>query len=306
MVNLRYHIVSLTAVFLALGLGILAGTTVIDQQVVSGLQSNTRALRSDLDRVRANVSELQGRLDVWERVGNAIEPPLLQGLLAGRAVVVLADRRVPGDVLSELMEALNLANAKAPTRLTLTDKWSLSEPASIEQLALALRVNASSADEIIGQAAARVGSRLGASSNPRADGDLIRTLTDADFLDVDDLPASGPFPAANALVVVVSSGAEDEVPALNDFFIPMLRSLTTSRIVAVAQPSTAQGDRSLAELVRGDRDVARSVCTADHADTVAGRLSIVYGLRDLGAGKPAVHYGVREGATAVVPDVRPG
>ena len=67
MVNLRYHIVSLTAVFLALGLGILAGTTVIDQQVVSGLKSNTAALRDDLDRVRANVSDLQRQLEVWDR-----------------------------------------------------------------------------------------------------------------------------------------------------------------------------------------------------------------------------------------------
>jgi hypothetical protein len=305
MVNLRYHIVSIAAVFLALGLGILAGTTVIDQQVVAGLKANTAALRNDLDRVRANVSDLQKQLDVWDRFGTAVEPPLLEGLLAGRAVVLLADRRVPGGVLSELTEALTFANAKRPTRLTLTDKWSLNAPASVEQLALALRVNATNADAVMAQAAARFGSRLGASANPRADGDLIRTLTDADFLDVDDLPGSGPFPAANALVIVISSGDTDEVPALDDFFVPMLKNLSDSRIVAVAEPTTSQRDRSLAELVRGDRDIARSVCTIDHADTVAGRLSIVYGLRDLGAGKPAVHYGVRGGATAVAPDVRP-
>lgn len=305
MVNLRYHIVSLTAVFLAMGLGILAGTTVIDQRVVSGLEANTRALRNDLDRARANVSDLQEQLDTWDRFGAAIEPPLLDGLLGGRAVVLLADRRVPGKILSELTEALTFANAKRPTRLTLTDKWSLAAPAAVEQLALALRVNSTSADEVISQAAARIGSRLGASGNPRADGDLIRALTDADFLDVDDLPGSGPFPAANALVIVISSGDEEEVPALDDFFVPMLETLSASRIVAVAEPSSAERNRSLAELVRGDRDIARSVCTIDHADTVAGRLSIVYGLRDLAAGKPAAHYGLRGGATAVAPDVRP-
>jgi hypothetical protein len=47
--------------------------------------------------------------------------------------------------------------------------------------------------------------------------------------------------------------------------------------------------------------MARSVCTVDHVDTVAGRLSLVYGLQDLAAGRGAQHYGVRGGASAVVP-----
>lgn len=304
MVNLRYHIVSLTAVFLALGLGILAGTTVIDQQVVSGLRANTAALRNDLDRTRANVSEMQGRLDVWDRFGTAIEPPLLDGLLAGRAVVILSDRRVSRDVLSDLTEALTFAKAKKPTRLTLTDKWALGSSTAVEQLALALRTKATGADEVIGTAAARIGSRLGAGTNPRADGDLIKTLTDADFLDVDDLPSSTSFPAANSLIIVVSSGDDQEVPSLDDFFVPTVRALSGSRIVAVTEPTTAGRDRSLAERVRGDREVARAVCTVDHVDTVAGHLSVVYALHALAAGGPAEHYGLR-GGVPVAPDVRP-
>ena len=41
MINLRYHIVSLAAAFLAFGLGILAGTTVISDRLVEQLQGNT-------------------------------------------------------------------------------------------------------------------------------------------------------------------------------------------------------------------------------------------------------------------------
>jgi copper transport outer membrane protein MctB len=305
MVNLRYHIVSLTAVFLALGLGILAGTTVIDQQVVTGLRANTRALRNDLDRTRAQVSDLERRLAVWDRFGSAIEPPLLDGLLAGRAVVILSDARVSGDVLSELTEALTFAKTKRPTRLTLTEKWALDTSTEVEQLAVALRSSATDPQDLLTQAASRVGGRLGASANPRTNGDLIKTLTDADFLDVDDLPGAGSFPAANALVIVVSSGDEKEVPALDDFLLPVVKALSGTRIVGVAEPTTAARNRSLAELVRGDRDVSRAVCTIDHVDTVAGHISIVYALRALGAGEPAAHYGIRGGATAIAPDVRP-
>lgn len=305
MVNLRYHIVSLTAVFLALGLGILAGTTVIDQQVVSGLRANTAALRNDLDRVRGEVRELRDELGVWDRFGTAIEGPLLEGLLAGRSVVILADVRVSGDVLADLTETLTLANAKRPTRLTLTEKWALRNAADTQQLAQTVRSSATDAREVLRDAAARVGSRLGQAANPRTDGDLLAALTNADFMDVTDLPAAGNFPAANALVIVVSSGDDEEVPALDDFFVPLVRSLAGTRILGVAEPTTAASNRSLAEEIRGDRDIGRSVCTIDHVDTVAGHLSLVYALRALGAGEPAAHYGIRDGATAVAPDVRP-
>src|SRR5688572_18887261 len=123
MINLRYHIVSLTAVFLALGLGILAGTTVIDQQVVKGLRTNTTALRNDLDALRDEVSDLQRQLRVWEDFGNAISSSLLPGQLAGRAVVILTDARVPGTLVDQLVEAFRLSNAKRPTELKLTQKW---------------------------------------------------------------------------------------------------------------------------------------------------------------------------------------
>src|SRR3954454_15161459 len=39
MINFRFHIVSLIAVFLALGLGILVGSTVIDQKIVNRLDA---------------------------------------------------------------------------------------------------------------------------------------------------------------------------------------------------------------------------------------------------------------------------
>ena len=38
MINLRYHVVSLVAVFLALGVGVLMGSTVIDRVTVDQLR----------------------------------------------------------------------------------------------------------------------------------------------------------------------------------------------------------------------------------------------------------------------------
>lgn len=302
MINLRYHIVSLSAVFLALGLGILAGTTVIDQEVVKRLEGNTRALERDLQEVRVNVSALEREIGVWEGFGRAVVPSLLQGRLAGRGVVLVADRGTPADLLRDLSDTFALAGANRPTRVLLTDRWKLDQAATVQQLASAVGAGNVPREEVLARAANRLAARLGGSSDPRADRDLIRILENSGFLDVDDLPDAGAFPTANALVVVVTSGAENAVPDEDTFFIPFLRVITSRRIVGVAEPTGAV--RSMAEKVRGDRPLARSICTVDHADTVAGRLSLVYALRDLGAGNVAAHYGVRNGADGVTPDLR--
>ena len=42
MINFRFHIVSLIAVFLAVGLGILVGSTVVDQKIVNRLDSEIK------------------------------------------------------------------------------------------------------------------------------------------------------------------------------------------------------------------------------------------------------------------------
>src|SRR6266498_1155572 len=126
MINLRYHIVSLTAVFLALGLGILAGTTVIDQKVVSGLRLNSRALRNDLNDLRGNMADIQRQLAEWNEIGTSNSSSLLQGQLAGRSVVMVADAKAPKPLTSSLSESFRLADAKRPIpRITLTDKWKL-------------------------------------------------------------------------------------------------------------------------------------------------------------------------------------
>jgi hypothetical protein len=302
MINLRYHIVSLTAVFLALGLGILTGTTVIDQEVVKGLRANTRALQADLDEMRTQIGDLDRQVDLYEGFADAVVPPLLQGILAGRAVVVLSDEQTSGDLIRAIADTVTLAGAKRPARIGLTDRWTLEQPATSQQLANILGTTTTAREDLISEAATRIAERIAGSGDPRAQGDLLNALEDSGFIDVDDLPQAGAFPAANAVVVVVTSGADGAVPDEDGFFMPLLRRLSAARVVGVAE---AMGvPRSLAEKVRGDRALSRAVCTIDHLDTVAGRLSLAYALRDVTLGRPAGHFGVRGGAQGVAPDVK--
>src|SRR6478609_1901093 len=52
MVNFRFHIVSLIAVFLALGLGILVGSTVVDQVIVDRLDREISSVSHESNQLK--------------------------------------------------------------------------------------------------------------------------------------------------------------------------------------------------------------------------------------------------------------
>jgi hypothetical protein len=62
MINLRYHIVSLTAVFLAIGIGLTLGSTFLDRATVDNLQGQLESLETRLQERDEQIDELeQGR-----------------------------------------------------------------------------------------------------------------------------------------------------------------------------------------------------------------------------------------------------
>jgi hypothetical protein len=299
-INLRYHIVSLVGVFLALGIGVVMGTTVIDKGVAAGLrarfdQVNDRASKLEQDKVT-----LQRDLSLWEGFGRALAPSLVHDRLAGRTVTMVLEDGASDRLVADIRNGLTVAGATVQGRVRLSGKWALEDAASREQLAVVTGETASGAKPLLGRAAGLLAERLSRSAVP-GDGGLLEELASAGFVAVEDAPGGQPFPAGGALIVLVPSGnAESKMPE-RDFVLPLLGALARARAVAVAERTDAR--RFLADAVRGDRALARAVATVDHADTAPGEIALAYALADVAAGRPAGHYGVRRGAAGIVPSL---
>ena len=88
MIDFRYHLVSLIAVFLAVALGIVIGTTQLNGPILTdNLQGQVTALQEDKRSLEDQTQALQTQLDDVGVFEEAIGPTLVEDTLAGRSVV---------------------------------------------------------------------------------------------------------------------------------------------------------------------------------------------------------------------------
>ena len=87
MIDFRYHLVSIVAVFLALAIGIVLGTTALNGPLTSRLRSLEGTLRAESDSLRAQKNQLQLQIGGDQAFAQAAAPLLLPRLLEGQSVV---------------------------------------------------------------------------------------------------------------------------------------------------------------------------------------------------------------------------
>ena len=141
MINLRYHIVSLTAVFLAIGIGVTLGSTFLDRATVENLNGQLEGLETRLGDRDTQIEELQSDLEGAVALQVALDEQGA-GLLADRLdevpVVVLAAQGVDEEDLNGAVESLQLAGADVQGVWWLTERLLLNTEADVADLAAVL------------------------------------------------------------------------------------------------------------------------------------------------------------------------
>src|SRR3954449_7368938 len=90
MFDFRYHALSLVAVLVALGIGLLLGVAVGDKELVSSAQTDlAHGLRKDLDHARGESKDLRRQLNQRQVFEDQAFPALAEGQLAGQRVGLL-------------------------------------------------------------------------------------------------------------------------------------------------------------------------------------------------------------------------
>jgi hypothetical protein len=114
-IDFRYHLVSLIAVFLAVALGIVIGTTQLNGPVLSNLQTQVKALQNDKRTLEDHTRTLQTEVDGSDSFDQAVGPALVHGsLTGGRVLLVIAD----DGVAQQSVDGISTLVAKAGGTVT--------------------------------------------------------------------------------------------------------------------------------------------------------------------------------------------
>ena len=90
MISLRYHIVSIAAVFLALALGVVLGSTSLSSRLLSTVGGQRETLQEQVTHLEGERADLRTRLSAADRFGEAVGPLAVQGRLNQRSVVLIS------------------------------------------------------------------------------------------------------------------------------------------------------------------------------------------------------------------------
>lgn len=334
--------ISIAAVFLALVLGIVAGSTVVRGPLIDNLRANVRSAEGRIQAVSDENNRLSGDLGRYQEVDRALASgdvaELTNGLLADVDVVLVANggvdsgdlrtlrdalRKAGGRIVEDvrLDESLALANAEAVAKLGQT----LHEPAAdaatlrsrvVEVLATAFTPIAESGEA----AAATTTVPASTTTTTRAPAVTTTTIPIAHALvelrtAIDEL-ATGGFvkvedrveAAPRKFVRLVMVGASGATPAGDALCYPLLDRLARVPAFTVAvETRPVSNDVGRGEFIRGLRNDERlrdTVSTIDDGDIWAGRMAVVLAIHALSEGTVG-QYGVGEGADAVLPPFTP-
>jgi hypothetical protein len=134
MIDFRYHLVSIVAVFLALGLGLLVGATALQPTALGGLITLSQQERKQISAALATNRQLHRQIDSNDQFARAAAPLVLGHLLAGQRVVMVEAPGASGQVITGIDQALTEAGATISGRVQLEAKFFDVSPATQQQL----------------------------------------------------------------------------------------------------------------------------------------------------------------------------
>ena len=333
LINLRYHIVSLVAVFLALGIGIVMGATVIDRVTVEALNNRIESVRRSVEGTRADNRRLNSQLGTIRDFADQARDPILRGQLEKVPVMVIAVTGTDRKPVDALGQALVGSGAAFQGTVWFNPKSRLENEDDVRALSAALGSDPARPEVVLGQALDRlaatalpsrgsatptgtaptsttVAGATVAGARPGA-GSPLGALRAAGFVAYEAPPAEesaatipsdlSALPLAGTRFVVVSgAGAQVGDDILS---VPLTRSLVGAGIpvVAVESGQDSPGGRAVfVGLLRADGNVSSRLSTVDNLESPMGQAAAVLALDDLAIPR-YTHLGVGPGAQRLLP-----
>ncbi|RKS07708.1 copper transport outer membrane protein MctB [Nocardiopsis sp. Huas11] len=336
MIDFRYHLVSIIAVFLALTVGLALGTTMLQDPLLNTLQSETADLRGQSEELRLERDASERVNEGADELSEAAAQDLLEDRLQGLGVAVVVAPGAEEDMATALAARVEEAGGEVVGRISFTEEFpDEANAAFVDELAVQVSAEAEEMDggayvksaTLIGGALARSGGdeesdderdvgrgressdgEEGSDDGEGSDGGggvdpaaVLAAYSEADLLAVEGDPAG----AADAVLVVAPAvdGVEGDPERTNTVVATVASTLSeqVGPTVLAGDMRSGRDEGLIAQVRVHEPDYA----TVDVAGRPMGDIVTVLALADSLEGGGAA-YGVGEGVEGFLPSPLPG
>jgi hypothetical protein len=326
-IDFRYHLVSIIAVFLALAIGIVVGSTELTGTTTAALRKAADAVTQRNNTLQQENKTLQQQLAADQAFAQAGAQRLTGHLLTGQSVVLITAPNSSSQMISQLIAAVQQAGGSVTGQVAFQPQFfldSASTESNLDQLAGSLAPDAGvtlpgqpSADGVGGQeeaaqviAAAIVTRGSETLGLPATEGQQVLSgFSQSGYLQISPQGSGNATTLATATMAIVV--APSSPPSSNDAspanlaliaVAEQLRSASSGTVLAGSQ--TGSGPGSAIDQISG----TGKVTTVDNADQTVGQIITVQALAEQLTGHAPSSYGVGPGAVpspAPTPSVSP-
>jgi hypothetical protein len=278
--SFRYHAISLVAVFLALGIGVLLGVSIGEEGIVSNARRDLEnSLRGDLNDARSRNSDLRKELQIRDDFEREAYPGLVADLMPGFRIGIVAIGDLPSGFAPAVRSALQPAGAQVNSISVIR------APLKLDQLSSALAGTRLARLDRDPDTFARFGKRLG--RQIARGGSLIDKVKRAIFS-----TSRGDYRGLDGIVWIRDrEGLEGDEKAAEDRLETAVIEGMRSSGVELVGVEMRDSDPSQIPLMK-----EQGLTTVDDLDLVAGQAALVYSL--LGADG---QFGVKTSADQLLP-----
>lgn len=286
-INMKYYIVSIGAIFISLGIGILVGYNLnYDQElskqqasVISDLDNKFDALKVTNDNLEKSLADLSDDYDKAIAFINDNVNNLVVGRLTDKNIGIISTNQ-DNDYTKEINEIITTANGNVAFDITLNNN--IFNEKKIEELATKLNSEIKDTKDIM----AYIEEALSESNATLK----LKELEDAEMIKINSLNEN--YQSYNSVVIVGGNNGKlgkEQYENIDKILIETLKD-KDKNIVGVQQSNTKF---SYVDLYFNDK-----VTTIDNVDEGIGKLSLVMVLQDSSiAGK----FGKLEGSDSIIP-----
>jgi hypothetical protein len=308
-IDFRYHLVSIIAIFLALALGLVVGASALRGPLVDQLKDRSGQLEKDNQALR-NQNRAFDQMNGYDgQVVDGVAPQVVDGQLKGESVIFIEAPGADDQMRAKTADLINKAGARISGFVTLQEKYldgnqmaTLSELTDqLKPVGLEFPAEAAPYDRAAIELASVLLTRQ-ASITGREDpaaGQVLAGFKTAGFLNYSGQPANR---ATLAIVIAPAAASSDKnAEAENKALVAIpvaLSGYANGTVVAGNADSAADG--GMIKAVRDESKAQGHVSTVDTADASSGRLTTVFALNYAKQGKTG-DYGVGPGRDGPLP-----